>query len=399
MADTAATEQPLAGRDHRGELGFLANRLGLELLRRISAQGKKRALSPLSIELVLAMAYSGSAGQTRKEMQQTFDFPGREEDLHASASRLVSAIRQALEARPRGAMVGDTALSMATRLYGQRNLPYRREFLATLQTRYEASTCFLDFDRNPEGARREINTWVAGQTQNRIQDLVQPGALDRETRMVIVNAIYLKIPWKHKFDRLKTAQLAFSVNGTSTEPVPTMETTAEMGYLTYPDFTVLAIPYVIDELQFLVILPRHGTTMPDLMRTLTASTMSEFAELPRRQVLLFLPTFKVEPPVIPLSPQLEDLGMKAAFEPGRADFRGIDSRRDIYIKDIFHKVFILVEEQGTEATATTGAVFAKLARTVSLPPIEVRVDRPFLFAIQHRPSGACLFLGYINDPR
>jgi serpin B len=177
-----------------------------------------------------------------------------------------------------------------------------------------------------------------------------------------------------------------------------METTAEMGYASYPDFAVLAIPYAIRDLQLLVIIPKASASVAELESRLSAHGMSDFAELPPKRVRLFLPRFKIDSPTISLSPQLEALGMKAAFQGVRADFRRIDSRRDLYITDVFHKVFIVVDEQGTEAAAATAAVFGKLARKLTSPPLEVRVDRPFVFAVQHRPSGACLFLGHINDP-
>jgi serpin B len=72
----------------------------------------------------------------------------------------------------------------------------------------------------------------------------------------------------------------------------------------------------------------------------------------------------------------------------------------LYISEVFHKTFLALDEKGTEAAAATAVVMMRATAFIEKPkPLEVRVDRPFLFAIQHRPSGTCLFLGRVTDPR
>ncbi len=66
---------------------------------------------------------------------------------------------------------------------------------------------------------------------------------------------------------------------------------------------------------------------------------------------------------------------------------------------VYHKTFIAVDEKGAEAAAATAVLLAAGSALEEKPePIEVKVDRPFLFAIQHVPSGVCLFLGRVTDP-
>jgi serpin B len=97
--------------------------------------------------------------------------------------------------------------------------------------------------------------------------------------------------------------------------------------------------------------------------------------------------------------------MKTAFDQpkGSANFDKIAPRTPddyLYISQIFHKTFIAVDEKGTEAAAATAvAMLAGSAMGPASPPIEVKVDRPFVYAIQHVPSGVCLFLGRVTDPR
>lgn len=159
------------------------------------------------------------------------------------------------------------------------------------------------------------------------------------------------------------------------------------------------------DLQFVILLPDTTNDLTTLKTTLTPELLEQCAALKTQELILHLPKFRFEPPTLSLSNTLKALGMKKAFdEPkGNADFSGMAVQRPddyLYISEVFHKTFIAVDEQGTEAAAATAVI---VMRTSGIPeptkPIEVKVDRPFLFAIQHRASGACLFLGQVVDPR
>src|ERR1019366_4777481 len=367
LVRSLAAEQVSSDRASQREAAILVNRLRLDLLRQLPDQGGNPVLAPYSLQIAVAMTYSGAAGQTRTEMRKTFDYPSREEDLHSSLRLLISAItalsKQGLNAESVGTS-RDQVFSTATRLYGQQGFPYRPEFLSLLDTEYDAPISFVDFIRKWEEARQTINGWVAEQTQQKILDLVPPGGLESMTRLVIVNAVYLKVPWKQKFERQKTGPLPFLVHGASAELVPTMEETTSMGYANFQDFEVLAVPYAVPDLQFLIILPKVKTTVAQVERGMTAQMIAELAQLPSNRVRLFLPKFKIQPITLGLSAQLKALGMETAFHQGRADFRRIDSKRDLFVEEVFHRVFIVVDEQGTEAAAASAAVSGKTGRTL-----------------------------------
>jgi len=171
-------------------------------------------------------------------------------------------------------------------------------------------------------------------------------------------------------------------------------------------FTAVSLPYSGGELQFLVLLPDEVNGLRTIESKLTAGVLAQCAKLETRDVDLSLPKFKFEPPSIALAEKLEALGMKTAFDrpPGSANFDRMAPRRPndyLYISQVFHKTFIAVDEKGTEAAAATAvaAAVGSAPRPPPPPPIEVKVDRPFLYAIQHVPSGVCLFLGRVTDPR
>jgi len=140
---------------------------------------------------------------------------------------------------------------------------------------------------------------------------------------------------------------------------------------------------------------------------LTPELLAECANPEPADLILHLPKFKLEPPTVPLGSVLQALGMLTAFDQpqGSTNFDRMAPRQpDDYLSlsDVFHKTFMAVDEQGTEATAATEVGLVTLGMSVQKPrpkPIEVKIDHPFLFAIQHRASGACLFLGRVVDPR
>ncbi|MEP7015800.1 MAG: serpin family protein, partial [Verrucomicrobiota bacterium] len=257
-----------------------------------------------------------------------------------------------------------------------------------------------------DGARQHINKWVASQTRDRIRDLIPPNGVTATTRLVLANAIYLKAPWASEFSDASTKPEPFHVRGGAVVDVPTMSHVARLGYAKRDGFTAVALSYSGRELQFLVLLPDEPKGLRTLEKKLNADLLAKCARLEERDVELHLPKFKFEPPTIALAQNLKTLGMKSAFDqpPGSANFDRIAPRKPndyLAISEVFHKTFIAVDEKGTEAAAATAVAMMAMSarRTPPPPPVEVKIDRPFVYAIQHVPSGACLFIGRVTDPR
>lgn len=390
------------------------NALGLELLVSESAPPGNALLSPYSIQMALAMTYAGAAGTTLSEMQRVLHYPMDETALHESLAGLRSDLEamtaassnRAATARQRGETMDPVSLTMANRLFGQRGYEFRTPFLELLHTHYDAPLQLMDFQQNWDPARQEINTWVEDQTGKRIRDLIPAGGLTRETRLVLVNALHLKAPWAESFPERATKPEPFRVQGTDPHPVATMSRKGRFGYMREGDHTVVRVPYAGGELHFLILLPDAVDGLDALTKQLTAERLTALRVSRSEDVILHLPKFKLEPPSLKLGKALQSLGMRTAFDQprGTANFdRMAPRRQDDYLRisEVFHKTFLELDEKGTEAAAATAV---SMVRTTAIPvhpaqPIEVRVDRPFLFAIQHRSSGACLFLGRVLDPR
>jgi serpin B len=370
-------------------------------------------LSPYSIETALVMAYAGADGNTREEMSRVLHLSGEDVRVHetfAALQRALDAVvqksAQAAEQATKYGMTNEAiSLAVANRLFGEKDYAFRAAFLELLKTNYNAPFQAMDFKHDSAGATKTINDWVAEQTRQRIRDLIPSGALDDKARLVLVNALCFKASWADPFMENATQPMPFHPGGANAVDVPTMNATKNYGYVKTNGVTVVSIPYRWGEFQLLVILPDDVDGLAKVEAGLTAKQLSSWANLPGALVKLSLPKFKIEPPTLPLGEALQSLGMTTAFDkpPGSANFDRMAPRRPdeyLYISRVFHKTFMNVDEKGTEAAAAT-AVQMAVAAAIMRPPkiVEVKVDHPFIFAIQHRASGACLFLGHVANPR
>jgi serpin B len=390
------------------------NQLAADLHRQLATGDENLCLSPYSIQSALAMTFAGADGETRTEMARVLHFPNAGDAIHSSFGSLQHSLEEmskktatiAEESKKNGGPSEPITLAIANRLFAQSGYNFLDSFRAFVKQHYDAPFEPLDFRRDAAGATKRINNWVAGQTRDRIRDLIPAGALNEMTRLVLANAIYLKAPWADQFSDAATKPQSFHVRGGAPVDVPMMrKKDHNFGYAKRNGFTAVSIPYSGSELQFVVLVPDEVNGLRTLESKLNADMLTQCAKLEEHDVDLSLPKFKFEPPTIALADKLQALGMKSAFDQprGSANFDKMAPRKPndyLYLSQVFHKTFIAVDEKGTEAAAATAAtMMATSAMIKRSPPIEVKVDRPFVYAIQHVPSGACLFLGRVTDPR
>ena len=389
------------------------NHLGIDLHRQLARGEENLCLSPYSIQSALAMTFAGADGDTRTEMARVLHFPSDGDAIQLSFAALRRSLEEmskktatiAEQSKKGGGPSEPITLAIANRLFAQSGYDFRDPFRELVKKFYGAPFETLEFKKDPDGSRQHINKWVADQTRDRIRDLIPQGEIKELTRLVLANAIYLKAPWQSEFNDAVTKPKPFHVHGAAPVNVSTMAQRKQFGYAKRDDFVVVALPYSGGELQFVILLPDQANGLAKLESKLSAGLLTQSAKLEPQDVDLELPKFKIEP-TIPLGETLQALGMKTAFDvpQGSANFDKMSPRKpDKYlaISNVFHKTFIAVDEKGTEAAAATAVVMMELSARLEKPkqPIEVKVDRPFLYAIQHVPSGACLFIGRVTDPR
>src|SRR5438132_177805 len=390
------------------------NKLAVDLHRQLATGNENLCVSPYSIESALAMTFAGADGETRTEMARVLHFPSDASAVSASFASLQHSLEEmsvktaelVKESKRFGGPSEPITLSVANRLFAQKGYDFREPFLALVKQNFGAAFELLDFVRDSSRATQHINKWVADQTRDRIRDLIPSGALDETTRLVLANVLYLKAPWADPFSEKATRPEPFHVHGSAPVDVPMMQKRDKhFGYAKGEGYTAVSLPYAGYDLQFIVLLPDDVNGLRALESQLTSQMLAKCAKLETREVDLHMPKFKIEPPTIVLAEKLEVLGMKTAFNKpaGSANFDRMAPRKPndyLYISQVFHKTFIAVDEKGTEAAAATAvAMMAGTALIQRPPPVEVKIDRPFIYALQQVPTSVCLFLGRVTDPR
>ena len=345
--------------------------------------------SPYSISLALAMTYAGARGETEQQIAKTLHFGLDQSRLHPAFNALDLMLQT-----PASDEEGTFRLNIANSLWGQRDYPFRQDFLDTLARNYGAGMYIVDYNQ-PEQVRALINDWVAEKTEDKIQDLIPQGALTPLTRLVLANAIYFKAAWQSQFDPKATRPDDFTLLDGSVIQTPMMNQSINLPYAKGEDYEAVEIPYNNSPISMFIILPDEGKF--DLIeKSLSASLIQQIENsLQNNQVELSLPKFKIESS-FDLAEVLAAMGMSDAFNPDKADFTGMVDMPELFISDVVHKAYVDVNEEGTEAAAAT-AVIMKIT-SAPAESVTFKVDRPFIFMIMDRSSGTVLFMGRVTHP-
>ena len=218
--------------------------------------------------------------------------------------------------------------------------------------------------------------------------------------MVLTNCIHFKASWQKQFSKHATKERDFTLSNGKTKKVDTMHKGARFGYHKGENYQAVSIPYGhFKQFQFLAILPNEGTSVSQAIDTLSSKDFIDMQRLPSTDMKLYLPKFTISGASISLTEPLKKLGLKTAFS-HKADFSKITSQESLYISDVFHKTFIQLDEEGTEAAAATAVIMARKSSAVinKTPPITIEFNRPFFYAIQDTQTGTCFFMGQVQDP-
>jgi serpin B len=365
--------------------------------------------SPVSVSIALAMTYAGARGPTAAEMVRTLHFTLP----HDRLAPVMGALLCELNAAQSGYQ-----LHVANSLWAQQGYLFLPGFLNVMRNDYGAGFNEVDFKTATEATCEAINRWVELETNNRIQNLIKPGNLSRETRLALVNAIYFKGDWQTPFEKAQTKKEVFHVSAAQATKAPLMHSGGRFNYLDGGTFQALEIPYKSgrgrwipykngelwtpyksDEISMIVFLPKRVDGLQAMEQAMTASNTKQWmAELRYEpEVVLTLPRFKMIQQ-FELSSTLAAMGMPLAFDQLAADFTGMTEKREFYISAVIHKAYIEVNEEGTEAAAATVIYERAMGMGRPRPPIVFRADHPFAFLIRDNRSGSILFMGRVTDP-
>ena len=349
--------------------------------------------SPYSISLALAMTYAGARGETEQQMANTLHFELQQALLHPA----FNALDLELASRGEGAKGKDDKgfrLHIVNAIWGQKDYKFLNQFLDVLAVNYGAGLRLLDFISEPEQSRITINNWVSDQTEGKIKDLIPQGVIDDLTRLVLTNAIYFNAAWLNPFENELTSDRAFHLLEGDDVTVPMMTQTNSFGYATGDGYQAVELLYDGSELSMIILLPNSGQ-FESFQNSLNAALVDHIvSDLQSRQVSLTMPKFEFESE-FSLADTLAAMGMPMAFS-DEADFSGMTGNSELTISDVVHKAFVSVDEAGTEAAAATAVVVGLTSAPEQ--PVQVTVDRPFIFLIRDIETGTILFVGQVMNP-
>jgi len=391
-SDVGRVISPRVGTADLKELVVGNTAFAFDLYQTLRGEEGNLFFSPYSISLALAMTYAGARGETEQQMADTLRFTLPQDRLHP-AFNMVD-----LELSSRGEDVDEQLgeafrLNIANSIWGQRGYDFLPEFLDVLALNYGAGLRLVDYVEAPEEARRIINQWVSDQTEEKIKDLIPQGAIDSLTRLVLANAIYFNAGWFYPFEEGQTRDGDFNLLGGGQVSVPMMSQSKMLGYAEGEGYQAVALPYVGGEMAMVILLPGVGQFewFEDCLSSELLSDILQDIEM--REVAITMPKFEYESSFM-LSDALIEMGMPSAF--GDADFSGMTGTRELFISEVVHKAFISVDEAGTEAAAATAVIMPVSAAPT--PPVEVTIDRPFIYMIRDLQTGTVLFIGRVLNP-
>ena len=352
------------------------------------AAGRNVFLSPYSVSTALAMTYAGARGTTETEMAKTMHFAP---DVHEGMGALIGSIN----AVPEDVATVRTANAIWP-AKGEKILP---EFYQIVRFDYRAELKQLDYAKHPEGSRNTINKWVEEQTNDKITDIVPGGALGKDTKMVLTNAVYFRADWEEKFKAENTAERPFWVSREKSVGVQMMNRLSkELNYAKLDGAEMIEMPYKDGRFSMLVLLPGKESSVETLESAMDAGKLAQWCAAMRpANVEIFLPKFKQESSY-DLSSTLAKLGMPSAFDAAAANFSGITGNRDMAISGVLHKTFVEVAEEGTEAAAATAVIVMRASMAPSTENVVFRADRPFAYIIRDNATDAIIFIGRYARP-
>jgi serpin B len=333
--------------------------------------------------MAFAMLSAGARGETLAEMEHALHFPPQE-SLHPAMNALLVRMRD--RDVPASAENDGVLFRPVNQLFQERTFAVEGPFLDTLGVDYDAGVQLVDFRTEPDPTRLAINAWVLERTRDRIADLLPDGSIDSLTRLVLVNALYLRAAWEQAFAEEATGDGTFHAAGGDVT-VPFMRgDIGGMRYARIGEADVIELPFAGGELAFTIVVPRGGAPV-DL-----PALAARFDTLADASMQVHLPRFRVTLP-LDLVEALGALGVHDLFGAGACDLTGINPHADLVVTGAFHKTFVDVHEKGVEAAAATAIVVGE----TSVPPT-VLVDEPFYFFVRDRSTNAPLFVGFVADP-
>ena len=332
------------------------------------------------------MAYEGASGQTAEEMKDVLYINRNSEEFHSYMETLYDIFN----------VEGDYDISTANAVWPDDGLGLLEEYENLIKSVYGGESTEVDFS-NPVEAVETINQWIEDKTNNLIQDLLIPENVGSDTTLVLTNAIYFKGTWDVQFNKEDTIDREFETSQGDIISVPTMcmvDKDVEFNYFSNENMQILEMPYSGEDISMMIFLPKDDKNLTEIVNSLDHDSYNGLIDsMNKTEIDIYLPKFSIQTPTYSFKDHLIDLGMPTAFT-SSADFSGIAPEVG-WIRDVLHKAFINVSEEGTEAAAASAVIFVN---STFDPDGVFDANHPFLFTIHHKNTNTILFMGEVDNP-
>jgi serine protease inhibitor len=363
------------------------NAFGIKLFKQLNGQAGDNGniiISPLSISTALGMTYNGASGETKAAMGNTLELQGLSvKEINEGYKNLIDALTT---------VDPKVTLSIPNSIWYRQEFTVLQEFISLNQKYFNAKVTPLNF-ADPASVVT-VNNWVAQSTNGKISSIID--RISGTDIMFLINAVYFNGTWIYEFDKQNTLPKPFYLSEGTSKEADMMHLNGTLDFASNELFKAVDIGYGSGNFSMVIMLPREDLSPEDIISVMNpeiwAGWMNSFS---KQNINLSLPKFKLEYEEL-LNDVLKKLGMGIALESG-ADFSNINPFEPLSISFVKHKTFIDVNEEGTEAAAVT-VVGIEVTSIGGDTPYVFNVNRPFVFAIRERDTGAIIFLGKVNEP-
>jgi serpin B len=380
------------------EVGF-----SIDLLSNLaSSAGSGNVLvSPSSLATALAMLELGASGTTEQGIATTLDTAGLSAGDQAAGWHALAALLATETSTGAASLKLEPELDIANALFLQEHFSALSGFVRGLSSEFQSGLWQVDFANDLAGATNAINQWTSEHTMGLIKQLFSPGALTRQTVLVLADAVYLHADWAQSFQST-TSDEPFYVASGPVEDVGFMHSapTDSKNALTVPVavssvYDAVELPYAGKKLSALVVMP-IGSSLRQFVSSLTPTALARIVSGLSSEggaVDLSMPAFTLRSDY-ELNQTLSTMGMSQAFSPG-ADFSGITTQERLQVNAVEQHAYLQVTPKGTTAAAATGV---GVIMSLSRPRHPIVIDHPFLFFIRDNATGAVLFESLVENP-
>ncbi|MBQ4354368.1 MAG: hypothetical protein IJC71_05685 [Clostridia bacterium] len=342
-------------------------------------------ISPLSVISALGLTQNGAAGETLTEMETAFGLDrdtqnaflasylptlpvGEGYKLTAANSvwyRTIDALR-----------VQDTFVKAAKELYNAEVRPQA----------FDEQTCL------------DMNAWVSEHTDGMIREIIDPAmGIPDDAMLYLINALAFDSMWEQEYRESQVRGGIFTTESGETQNIDMMYS-SESRYLKSDDALGFLRFYKDEKYAFVGLLPNEGIPLDDYVSSLTGEKLAAvLSKVHSHEVSAQLPKFTASYGVS-MNDYLMDMGITTLFDQHAADLSdmAVHDTLNLYVSDVMHKTFISVDEKGTKAAAVT-AVEVCVEESVPEPPIQIWLNRPFVYMIVEWENRVPVFIGTVES--